>query len=233
MTIALAVSAIPEGLPVAITIALAVASARMARRHVIVRRLPAVEGLGSCTLIASDKTGTLTVNRLTVKRVVTASGTVFDVEGEGLDPHGSLLPAPSEGERDAVRRLAVAAALANEARLHSDNGAIEASGDSVDVAFLVLAAKLGLRRDELLAAEPQPTIIAYESSLGFSASQGAGQVRVKAPPSGSWPCAKVSTWPPRTPGSTSWRRRATGSSPSRRGRRASRTAASRAPISAA
>lgn len=182
MTIALAVSAIPEGLPVAITIALAVASARMARRHVIVRRLPAVEGLGSCTLIASDKTGTLTVNRLTVKRVVTASGTVFDVEGEGLDPQGSLLPSPSGGERDAVRRLAVAAALANEARLHSDNGAIEASGDSVDVAFLVLAAKLGLRRDELLAAEPQPTIIAYESSLGFSASQGAGQVRVKGSP---------------------------------------------------
>lgn len=182
MTIALAVSAIPEGLPVAITIALAVASARMARRHVIVRRLPAVEGLGSCTLIATDKTGTLTVNRLTVKRVALPSGSVLEIEGEGLDPDGRLSASTSEGDRDAVRRLATAAALANEARLHSDNGVIEASGDTVDVAFLVLAAKLGLDRDALLAAEPQDSVIPYESELGFSASAGDGLVRVKGAP---------------------------------------------------
>ncbi|MDP1737560.1 MAG: HAD-IC family P-type ATPase [Caulobacter sp.] len=182
MTIAIAVSAIPEGLSVAITIALAVASARMARRHVIVRRLPAVEGLGSCTLIATDKTGTLTVNRLTVKRIALPSGVVFDIDGEGLDPHGDVVPEPSGDDRDAVRRLATAAALANEARLHSDNGAVEASGDSVDVAFLVLAAKLGLNRDGLLEVEPQQTVIPYESLLGFSASEGSGLVRVKGSP---------------------------------------------------
>lgn len=182
MTIAIAVSAIPEGLSVAITMALAVASARMARRHVIVRRLPAVEGLGSCTLIATDKTGTLTVNRLTVKRIALPSGAVFDVAGEGLEIQGGILPGPSGDDRDAVGRLVTAAALANEARLHSDNGAIEASGDSVDVAFLVLAAKLGLNREGLLEAEPQQTVIPYESHLGFSASEGAGLVRVKGSP---------------------------------------------------
>lgn len=182
MTIALAVSAIPEGLPVAITIALAVASARMARRHVIVRRLPAVEGLGSCTLIASDKTGTLTANRLTVKRIVLASGEIFDVGGEGLDPHGEMTPEPAGGAGEAVRRLAVAAALANEARLRDDNGAIEANGDSVDVALLVLAAKLGLDRDVLLEAQPQDATIPYESELGCSASLGGGMVRVKGAP---------------------------------------------------
>jgi len=174
MTIAIAVSAIPEGLPVAITVALAVASARMARRHVIVRRLPAVEGLGSCTLIASDKTGTLTANRLTVKRIVLPTGLAFDVAGEGLDPRGAVTPDPgtTAGPEalDAVRLLARAAALANEARLVQVDGAVEASGDAVDVAFLVLGEKLGLRREALLEAEPQASTLPYESEFGFSAS---------------------------------------------------------------
>jgi len=89
--IALAVSAIPEGLPVAMTVALAIATTRMARRGVIVRRLTAVEGLGSCTLIATDKTGTLTVNELTVREVRLPSGQAMSVTGEGFVPNGQVL----------------------------------------------------------------------------------------------------------------------------------------------
>ena len=89
--VALAVSAIPEGLPVGITVALGVASRRMAKVGVIVRRLVAVEGLGSCTMIASDKTGTLTANELTVKQVQLPEGSTFEVTGEGYAPEGNVL----------------------------------------------------------------------------------------------------------------------------------------------
>ena len=91
--IALAVAAIPEGLPVALTVALAVCTHRMARRGVIVRRLAAVEGLGSCSLIASDKTGTLTCNELTVRELQLADGSAFTVSGEGFEPTGAVLDA--------------------------------------------------------------------------------------------------------------------------------------------
>ena len=88
LAVALAVSAIPAGLPVAVTVALSVASHRMAKQQVIVRKLPAVEGLGSCTEICSDKTGTLTENRLTVKRIVLPEGNTFGLSGEGLETQG-------------------------------------------------------------------------------------------------------------------------------------------------
>lgn len=91
LAVALAVSAIPEGLPVALTVALAVGMERMARRAVIVRRLVAVESLGSCTYIASDKTGTLTVNQLTVRRVQFPGQAAWEVTGEGLSPAGTFL----------------------------------------------------------------------------------------------------------------------------------------------
>jgi magnesium-transporting ATPase (P-type) len=90
MVIALAVSAIPEGLPVAMTVALAVATTRMARRNVIVRRLTAVEGLGSCTLIATDKTGTLTCNELTVREAFVPGEGVYTVSGQGFAPLGEV-----------------------------------------------------------------------------------------------------------------------------------------------
>ncbi len=172
-TIALAVSAIPEGLPIAITASLGVASSRMGKRGVIVRRLPAVEALGSCTLIATDKTGTLTVNRLTVKRIMLPDGAVLDVGGEGLELEGAI--ACSDPTRDAprsdnVRTFAEAGVLTNEAHLRDDNGVVEARGDAVDVAFLVLAEKASIDRAGLAEQCVRQAAIDYEPKRGFSAS---------------------------------------------------------------
>ena len=177
VAVALAIAAIPEGLPVAITVALSIATARMARRSVIVRALPAVEGLGACTLIASDKTGTLTCNELTAKRVLLPDGTDVEVAGEGYVPTGSLRHAgrPLTGvQADAARRLALAGALCNEATLTVDGADASHMGDTVDVAFLVLAAKLGLDRAAVLAEHPAVGTIPYEPHRRFAAAFHAG-----------------------------------------------------------
>ncbi|MFO0821259.1 MAG: HAD-IC family P-type ATPase [Pirellulales bacterium] len=119
--IALIVSAIPEGLPVAMTVALAVATTRMARRNVIVWRLTAVEGLGSCTLIATDKTGTLTCNELTVREVKLKEGMIYQVTGEGFEPKGEMVGngVAVDCQRDISLAWTLGAAvLCNEADLH-------------------------------------------------------------------------------------------------------------------
>ncbi|MEK7820792.1 MAG: HAD-IC family P-type ATPase, partial [Pseudomonadota bacterium] len=171
--VALAVSAIPEGLPVAITIALSGASRRMAARNVIARSLPAVEGLGECTAIASDKTGTLTVNEMTVKRLVLPDGREIAVGGEGYVPEGGFSVeggAPDEATDAAVRRLARAGALCNEAAFRREADGTHRFGDTVDVAFLVLAAKTGLWRESLIAAAPETRFIPFEPARRFAAS---------------------------------------------------------------
>ena len=179
--VALAVSAIPAGLPVAITVALSIASSRMAKRHVIVRQLQAVEGLGACTLVASDKTGTLTANVLTAKRIVLPGDTELEVEGEGYRPQGAVTDAdgnePDGDDRDALLRLATAGVLCNEGELRageSADGKPEVTGDSVDIAFLVLGAKLDLEREELLEDRRQTGDIPFESSRRYAASFHAG-----------------------------------------------------------
>ncbi|MBM3272866.1 HAD-IC family P-type ATPase [Candidatus Kaiserbacteria bacterium] len=171
--IALAVAAIPEGLPVAITVALAVATTRMARRNVIVRQLTAVEGLGSCTLIATDKTGTLTCNELTVREVCLPNGDVFPVTGQGFSPQGEVLLAGRRVELADYPHLAAtvrAAVLCNEADLHHRNGDWVWRGDAVDVAALVLGVKLGMQREPTLDAFPMVSSIPFESEHQFSAS---------------------------------------------------------------
>lgn len=166
--VALAVSAIPEGLPAAITVALAIGMRRMAKVNVIIRRLLAVEALGSCTFIASDKTGTLTVNEMTVKRVCLPDGTDLAVSGEGIDPHGTIEGA--ERHAKALRALVESGALSNEGRLEARDGAWVGTGDTVDVAFLALAHKLGVDPERLRKASPAVAEIPYESEIAYAAS---------------------------------------------------------------
>ena len=187
--VALAVSAVPEGLPVAMTVALAIATARMARRGVIVRRLTAVEGLGSCTLIATDKTGTLTVNELTVREARLPGGETVTATGEGFAPSGQVLTGagPVEpGRHPVLQALARAAVLCNEADLHQRNGAWAWRGDAVDVALLAFGHKLGCRRETMLDAYPQVNEIPFEPEHQFAATfhemDGAVRVFVKGAP---------------------------------------------------
>ena len=173
LAVALAVSAIPEGLPVALTVALAVGMNRMARRNVIVRRLVAVEALGSCTYIASDKTGTLTVNQLTARRLQFPDQPPWEVTGEGLSPVGTfVLPqgAARAAHEALLVRLARAAALASEARLVERDGEWLGDGDTVDLALLVFAHKAGVTAAEVEERAPCIGRIPYESEQRYAAS---------------------------------------------------------------
>lgn len=171
--VALAVSAIPEGLPVAMTVALAIATSRMARRGLIVRRLTAVEGLGSCTLIATDKTGTLTCNELTVREVSLPNGDVFHVTGEGFAPHGEVLfdkKSLEPGSHEPLEWLARAGVLCNEADLHHRNSDWVWRGDAVDIALLSFGHKLGWNHEVTLDLYPQVNQIPFEPEHQFAAS---------------------------------------------------------------
>jgi magnesium-transporting ATPase (P-type) len=173
LVVALAVSAIPEGLPVAITVALAVATTRMARRNVIVRQLTAVEGLGSCTLIATDKTGTLTCNELTIREVRLTNGDLFAVTGQGFAPVGDVTHAGRPVARDSspdLMELVSAAVLCNEADLHHRDGSWGWRGDAVDIAVLSLGGKLGIQRETLLESTPLVDSIPFEPEHQFAAS---------------------------------------------------------------
>jgi P-type Ca2+ transporter type 2C len=189
--IALAVSAIPEGLPVALTVALAVAVSRMARRGVVVRHLPAVEALGSCGVIATDKTGTLTRNQLTVERVVSGAGS-YEITGVGYAPEGDVL---LDGrpvvlpEEQSLFRIARVACLANEASLsrrHDDDQRWEWSGDPTDVALLAFGTKAGIDPVDLAGSHETITSIPFESEHRFMATfhrhRDGGLISVKGAP---------------------------------------------------
>ncbi|WP_420402282.1 cation-translocating P-type ATPase [Nisaea sp.] len=166
MAIGLAVSAIPEGLPAALTVALAIGMGRMAKLHVIIRKLVAVESLGSCTFICSDKTGTLTVNELTITKIVLPGGSEFEVSGSGVGP-GSV-GSPEQHHR--LRDICLTGVFANESCLDYAGGEWVSEGDIVDVAFLVLAKKLGLSLRQARAEQAQLEMIPYESERALSGS---------------------------------------------------------------
>ncbi len=171
--VALAVSAIPEGLPVALTIALAIGMQRMARRNVIVRRLVAVEALGSCTFIATDKTGTLTENQLTVRQIVLPFAEPWQVTGESLNPRGEVVTSAgmlTAEENRQLQQLCRAAVLANEGVLaHRDHG-WSSHGDAVDVALLIMAHKVGVVQAATTGSFPETACIPFESQRMFTAS---------------------------------------------------------------
>lgn len=173
LVVAMAVSAIPEGLPVALTVALSIATSRMAKRNVIVRKLTAVESLGSCTCIASDKTGTLTVNQQTAKLILLPDGTRFTVTGEGYNTDGEVLAdgktTLDERVKNHLYRLGRAGVLCNEATLNREDGKWNYHGDAIDVAFLALGYKLGLEPQTL--AEKYQTVaeIPFESEKRYAA----------------------------------------------------------------
>lgn len=172
-TVAVAVSAIPEGLPVAITVALAIASRRMAKRNVIVRKLPAVEALGSCSFIATDKTGTLTVNQLTIRKLQFPSVDSLDVTGSGLEPIGEI-SSLSEVEGDTQYRLQEAlitsGVLCNESQLLHKNGEWVGHGDAVDLAFFVLAYKADINPNELRSQYRLVQEIPFEPENQYAAT---------------------------------------------------------------
>ena len=162
--IALSVSAMPEGLPLALTMALTIASNRMSKKNVIVKKLNSVESLGSCTLIASDKTGTLTVNEQTAKKIVLPNHDSFEIEGVGYNDKGEVIPLENAKLEDA-KELATLAVLNNEANIRYKNKKWEYFGDSIDVAFLFLGEKLQVdaTKIEIISSIP------YESENKYSA----------------------------------------------------------------
>ncbi|MFC1818239.1 cation-translocating P-type ATPase [Thermodesulfobacteriota bacterium] len=170
--VAIAVSAIPEGLPVAVTVALAIGVNRMARQNAIVRRLPSVETLGSTTVIGSDKTGTLTRNEMTVKLVFDGLRT-YEISGIGYEPEGSishesqLVDITTCMELEQTLRIGM---LCNESNLYQEDGEYRIDGDPTEGALIVSAIKGGLQVEEEQMRYPQLGLVPFESERGFMAT---------------------------------------------------------------
>lgn len=164
VVIALAVSAMPEGLPLAVTMALTVASNRMSKNKVVVKHLNAVEALGSCTVIATDKTGTLTLNEQTAKIVVLPSGDEFKVGGSGYNKQGKV-ECENKEKFEEISRIALLGEINNEAVVEEENDKLSCFGDSIDIAFKVFALKLATNSKKINIIGQIP----YESQKKYSA----------------------------------------------------------------
>ncbi|WP_439657802.1 HAD-IC family P-type ATPase [Lentzea sp. HUAS TT2] len=167
--VALAVGAIPEGLPAAVTVTLAIGVARMARRNAIIRRLPAVETLGSTTVICTDKTGTLTANAMTVGTVVLSAGTRYELSGIGYAPEGSVTPFVTP----ALRECLLAGLACNDARIVEEDGRWLPIGDPTEAALVVAARKAGLSEDDVPA---RVDALPFSSERLFMATRHANDV---------------------------------------------------------
>ena len=170
VAVSLAVAAIPEGLPAVVTVALALGARRMARRNALVRKLPAVETLGSVTVVCSDKTGTLTENRMLVERAW-VNGVSYAVEGDGYAPDGRIVAdgsiVPDPAANAALDRLARIAAACNDATLRAPEragGDWSITGDPTEGALLAFAGKRGVFVTELLARHPRVEEITFDAA---------------------------------------------------------------------
>lgn len=148
--IALAVAVVPEALPAVVTISLAIGVQRMVKRHALVRRLPAVEALGSVTTICTDKTGTLTKDEMTIRSII-CDKHAYDVTGAGYEPHGTFLLDEKiiDDVPDTLRQLLLGGMLSSDARLTKHESGWEAIGDPTEAAIVVAAEKAGLHRDRI------------------------------------------------------------------------------------
>jgi len=170
--VALAVGAIPEGLPAAVTIVLAIGVARMARRRAIIRKLPAVETLGSTTMICTDKTGTLTRNEMTVREIF-AGGETFEVTGTGYEPAGELQRLGNVigiADYPALLECLRAGVLCNDAQLSQQEGRIDTQGDPTEVALVVAGEKGGVAHAEAHRQTPQLDSLPFESARMYRAT---------------------------------------------------------------
>ncbi|MBN1761065.1 MAG: cation-transporting P-type ATPase [Chitinispirillaceae bacterium] len=171
--VALAIGAIPEGLPAAVTITLAIGVAKLAKRNAIIRKLPAVETLGSTSVICSDKTGTLTLNQMTVEEIF-AGGNVFKVTGAGYAPQGEFRlneKAIDAGSDIPLRECLVAGLLCNDSNLISDNaGGWKIEGDPTEVALITAARKAGISRESAGENLPRIDTIPFESQFQYMAT---------------------------------------------------------------
>lgn len=159
--IALSVSAMPEGLPLALTMALTIASNKMAKKNVIVKKLNSVESLGSCTVIATDKTGTLTLNEQTAKKIVFPEGNTNLIDGIGYNLEGKI----QCDDENRIKNLALLGFVNNESIVKKKEN-LEVMGDSIDIAFKILGYKAGIESEELEIIK----LIPYESENKYSAA---------------------------------------------------------------
>ncbi len=174
--VALSVAMIPEGLPAVLTITLAIGVARMAKRNAIIRHLPAVETLGSTTVICSDKTGTLTRNEMTVQQLW-AGGEDFEVSGIGYEPKGGLKQggqAADSHNNAALAELLRAGLLCNDSVLKQDEEGWKIEGDPTEGALLVTARKAGLDSKQAQASYPRLDAIPFESQHQYMATLHGG-----------------------------------------------------------
>jgi magnesium-transporting ATPase (P-type) len=170
--VSLAVAAIPEGLPAVMTVTLAIGVQRMARRHAIIRRLPAVETLGSVTIVCSDKTGTLTRNEMTARTLRTWDEDI-EAEGVGYEPRGGFLIEGREIELEehaTALEMIRAGLLCNDARLHRDGLEWQPEGDPTEAALIVLAHKAGFEPERESEERPRLDVIPFASERRYMAT---------------------------------------------------------------